>query len=278
MARRGLRGHVGLTLMDREAPPEVLLAAEPALEACQALVERWDGHDEGRLRFAITPRFGLSCTPRLLRGAGDLATACDLPVQTHLSESKAELAATAAAFPSSADYPAVYADHGLLGPRSLFAHCVWLEDHQWDRLAAAEASVAHCPDSNFFLGSGCMDLAAATARGVRLGLGTDVGAGRTFSLRRVAARAYDAALIHGGSVSAEELLWLATTGGAAAMGLADQVGRLAPGLEADLVAFDAPPHLTTEAALLEWVVFGLDAGPAAAVYVRGKALLDDPPA
>ncbi len=268
MARRGLRGWVGLTLMDRGAPAAVTLAAEPALAATAALAERWHGHDD-RLSVCVTPRFALSCTPELLRGAGELAAARGLPVQTHLSENRAEIAATAAAFPSSADYLSVYRDHGLLGPRTLLAHCVWLEGEQWDALAAAGAAVAHCPDSNFFLGSGCMDLAEPTARGVPVALGSDVGAGRTFSIRRVAARAYDAAVIRGAQADSESLLWLATAGGAEAMGEASRLGRLAIGSDADLVAFDVPEHIEGRQALLDYLVFGLDAAPARATYVRG---------
>lgn len=272
MARRGLRGHVGLTLMDRGAPAAVTLAAGPALDALSALADDWHLHDEGRLEVCVTPRFALSCTPELLRGAADLAADRGLPVQTHVSENRAEIAATTAAFPASADYLSVYADHGLLGARSLFAHCVWLSDGEWDAMAAAGAAVAHCPDSNFFLGSGCMNLSQPARRGIRVGLGTDVGAGRTFSMRRVAARAYDAAVISGVAADAEQLLWLATAGGASAMGLGGRIGQLAAGFDADLVAFDVPAHLEGHEALLDHVVFGLDAGPALAVCVRGAEI------
>lgn len=271
LERRGLRALVGLTLMDRGAPPGLLLAAGPALAACEALAERWHGRDGGRLQFCVTPRFALSCTPELLRGAGRLAEARGLPVQTHLSENTAELAATAAAFPAARDYLGVYEDHGLCGPRSLFAHCIHVSAGEWDRLASAGAAVAHCPDSNFFLGSGCMRLRAATERRVRVGLGTDVGAGRTFSLRQVMASAYDASLIVGAPVPAEELLWHATRGGAAALGLGAALGCLAPGFDADLVAIDAP-ELAADAALFDALAFRRDAGPARAVYVRGRLL------
>lgn len=271
MARRGLRGWVGLTLMDRGAPPAVLLEAAAALDAARALVERWHGHDD-RLQFCVTPRFALSCSPALLRGAGELARSLDLPVQTHISENGDEIAATRALFPDAPDYFGVYEAHGLCGPRSLFAHCVWLSDSEWDRLATRGCAVAHCPDSNFFLGSGCMPLAAATQRGVRVGLGTDVGAGRTFSLRRVAARAYDAALITGSPARAESLLWHATLGGARALGLDHRVGRLVPGHEADLVALDVPPGVEDRDELFDALVFRLDAGPVRATYARGRRL------
>jgi guanine deaminase len=269
--RRGLRALAGLTLMDRGAPPELLLPAPAALDALAALLARWHEHDHGRLRVSVVPRFALSCSPALLRGAADLAAAHGLWVQTHISENREELRATAAAFPGARDYLAVYEDHGLVGPRTLLAHCIWLTGDEWDRVAAHDAAVAHCPDSNFFLGSGCMPLRAATERRVRVGLGSDVGAGRSFSLRRVAAAAYDAALVVGAPASAEELLWRATAGGAAALGLAGLVGRLAPGHEADVVAVDAPEGLAGPA-LFDALLFRHDAPPVRAVYVRGRPI------
>ena len=269
MDRRGLRGQIGLTLMDRGAPPENCLEAGAAIDACTRLIERWHGHDD-RLAFCVTPRFALSCTPRLLRDAARLAEQHQLPIQTHLSENRAEIAATRAQFPGSADYLAVYADHGLTTPRSLFAHCIWLDDSMWDRLADQGCAVAHCPDSNFFLGSGCMPLDAPISRGVRVGLGSDVGAGRTFSIRRVAASAYDASLITYSTVSAERLLWLATLGGAQALGL-NKVGRLAPGYDADLIAVEISPE-RTGAALFDALVFHRDHGPVAEVRVRNITL------
>ena len=272
LERRGLRALAGLTLMDRGAPDDVLLAAGPALDACTALSERWHGRDRGRLQFCVTPRFALSCTPALLRGAAALAERHGLPVQTHLAENPDELAATAASFPDSADYLAVYEDHGLCGPRSLFAHCIHMSDGAWDRMATRGAAVAHCPDSNFFLGSGCMQLHAPVSRGVRVGLGTDVGAGRSFSLRQVMAAAHDAALAVGSRVTAEALLWHATRGGARALGL-DVVGCLAPGHEADVVAIDVPDHAQDDGpALFDALAFRRDAGPARAVLVRGRVL------
>jgi guanine deaminase len=269
--RRGLRAFAGLTLMDRGAPPENLLAPAAALEACAVLHERWHGRDRGRLAFSVVPRFALSCSESLLRGAADFAARHGLLVQTHLSENRDELRATAAAFAGAPDYLAVYEDHGLVGARSVLAHCIWLSGAEWDRVATRSAAVAHCPDSNFFLGSGVMPLARAAARGIRIGLGSDVGAGRTFSLRRVAAAAYDAALIAEAPVPPEDLLWRATAGGAQALGLEHAIGRIAPGLDADLVAIDAPAG-ATGIALIDHLLFRHDAGPVRATYVRGRRL------
>ncbi|MFZ6177241.1 guanine deaminase [Nannocystis pusilla] len=270
LSRCGLRALVGMTLMDRGAPPGLLVGADEAIAGCERLIARWHGHD-GRLGFCVTPRFALSCTPELLRAAGRLAEAHGLHVQTHLSENTDELLHTATAFPAARDYLEVYESHGLSGPRSLFAHCVHLSDGEWDRLAAAGGAVAHCPDSNFFLGSGCMRLRAATGRDIRVGLGTDVGAGRSFSLRQVVASAYDASLIAGAPATAEELLWLATRGGACALGMAAELGCLQPGYSADLAVIDAP-EIAAADGLFDALAFRRDAAPARAVFVRGALL------
>ncbi|MFO7562762.1 MAG: guanine deaminase, partial [Enhygromyxa sp.] len=268
--RRGLRAEAGLTLMDRNAPPELLLEVDAAMAASAELLERWHGHDRDRLRLSAIPRFAISCTPALLRAAGELARAHGLSLQTHLAENRDEISTTLALFPSARDYLEVYESHGCCGPQTILAHCIHLSEHEWDRLAAGDFAVAHCPDSNFFLGSGCMPLAAALARGVRVGLGTDVGAGRSFSLRRTAAAAYDAALIRQDPVSPEQLLWLATRGGARALGK-PTLGCLAPGFEADLTVIEAPSGLPL-AGLIDALLFRHDAGPVLATLVRGRVL------
>jgi len=240
LSQRGLRAEVGLTLMDRGAPEALLCPTEQALEGMEALVTRWHHADRGRLRFSVTPRFGLSCSPQLLKTAGRFAQEHDLWVQTHISENPLELEATASAFPDSRDYLGVYEDHGLLSSKTLLAHCIWLSDDEWARCASAGATVTHCPDSNFFLGSGQMSLAKAREYGLRVGLGSDVGAGRTFSLRKACARAYDASRITQSDSAPSGLLWHATRGGAQALGRGDDLGCIAPSYHADLVCIRLP--------------------------------------
>jgi len=269
--RRGLRGVTGVTLMDRAAPDNVLMEAGPALAANAELVERWHGHDDGRLELSLVPRFAISCTSELLRGAAAQADAHELLVQTHISENHDEIAATSALFPDSADYLGVYEDHGLGSPRLLLAHGVHLTDAEWSRAAAADMVIVHCPDSNFFLGSGCMPLRRALDLNIRVALGTDVGAGRTFSMRRVAAAAYDASLMCGAAVKPEELVWLATRGGAIALRKSATLGCIAPGYSADFAVVDAPADVS-KAALLDALCFRHDAGPVRATLVRGRVL------
>lgn len=273
LARRGLRADTGLTLMDRHGPDALLRSATDALAASRVLLERWHGYDRGRLRLSMIPRFAISCSPELMCAAAELAREHELLVQSHISENLDEVRETLALFPGAHDYLEVYEQHGLVGPRTILAHCIHLSQYEWSRFVLQDIAVAHCPDSNFFLGSGAMQLRAALDRDLRVGLGTDVGAGRTFSLRRVAAAAHDAALIHAAPVAPQELLWLATRGGARALGH-DRLGCLAAGFEADVVAIDVPalPDASSLASLLDALLFRHDAGPVRATLVRGREL------
>ncbi|MFV8749270.1 guanine deaminase [Nannocystaceae bacterium ST9] len=270
LAGRGLRALCGPALMDRAGPPEVLLDADAALAGLAMLHERWHGHDRDRLRLSVVPRFAISDTPALMRRAGEFADRHGLLVQTHVAENLDEIALTRELFPTSRDYLGVYEDHGLVSARTILAHCIHFGADEWARARAHDVAIAHCPDSNFFLASGCMPLRAALVRGLRVGLGTDVGAGRTFSLRRVAAAAYDASRVRGEPVEPETLLWLATRGGACVLGEADRLGCVAPGFDADLIAIDVPEREL--AGTIDALLFRHDAGPVRATLVRGRVL------
>jgi guanine deaminase len=268
LAASGLRALAGLVLMDQHCPDALRVPREEALPACARLADRWHGHDGGRLGFAVTPRFGLACSRPLLEDAARFAQERGLVVQTHVSENRAEGEAVLDAHPFAADYLGVYEAAGLVGPRTLLAHAIHLSGSEWDRVAAQGAAIAHCPDSNFFLGSGRMRLAEARARSIRVGLGSDVAAGRSFCMRRAMAYAYDNALCLGDRLGAEELLALATLGGAEALGLAAVTGSLEPGKEADVVALALEDEAPDREAVLAQVVFG--AGQVRRAWVRGR--------
>jgi guanine deaminase len=275
LERSGLRAQAGLCLMDRGAPDELCVPAEQALRESEALARRWDGRDHGRLRFCVTPRFALSCSPELLRGAAALSVKLSLPVQTHLSENLEEIEAVSRQFPENTSYLETYDAHGLCHERSLFGHAIHLSESEWQLMASRRAAVSHCPDSNFFLGSGTFRLSEAERHGVRVGLGSDVGAGRTFSMRRIASSAYDAALLQGRKLDPAEVLWLATVGGAEALGWSETVGRLEPGMEADLVAIEcraAGEAGATREEILDALVFNTDDCPVRETWVRGRKL------
>jgi len=161
-------------------------------------------------------------------------------MQTHIAESQEEVAKIRQLFPERAGYLDVYDHYGLCGRRAVFGHGIWLQEPELQRLHASGAAIAHCPTSNFFLGSGALDLSrfAKAERPVRVGLGTDIGAGTSFSILATLGEAYKAAQLNRYSLSAPHALYLATRGSAQALYLEDRIGSIAPGMEADLVVLD----------------------------------------
>ena len=236
-ASRNLRMLAGKVLMDRNAPPALLDDADSAYTDSRALIEKWHGHK--RLGYAVTPRFAPTSSPAQLAAAGKLLRECsDLHLHTHLSENRREIEWVKALFPDAAHYLDVYDRHGLLRRRSVFAHGVHLTDGEWRRLAETESSLAHCPMSNAFLGSGLFDFSESKKRGVRVGLGTDVGGGAAFSMFRVMDEAYKTARLRGGTITPLELWHRATLGGAEALNLEDNIGNFVVGKEADFTVFN----------------------------------------
>ncbi len=236
-SRIHMRLIAGKVMMDRHAPAELCDTPESAYHDSRALIERWHGHD--RLLYALTPRFAPTSSPEQLASAQRLRTEFpDVYVHTHLSENQAEVAWVRALFPERTSYLDVYDHYGLTGRRSVFAHGIHLEDEEWDCLHRTESSLAFCPTSNLFLGSGLFRLAEAWRKEVRVGMGTDVGGGTSFSLLQTLNEAYKVMQLQGYSLSALESLYLATLGGAEALDLADRIGNFNIGQEADFIVLD----------------------------------------
>jgi guanine deaminase len=233
---RGMRIVSGKVLMDL-GPKELSDAEGHGRAETEALIARWRGR--GRIGYAVTPRFALTSSDAQLQMAGELMERHpDALLHTHLAENLAEVAAVAQRFGDSPDYLGVYERFGLVGPRSVFAHCIHLEPAALARMAAARAGASLCPTSNLFLGSGLFDLAQLDAAGVRVGFGTDVGAGTSFSMLATLREAYKVCQLRSGPLDPFRALHLATAGGAAILGLADRIGALAPGMEADFLVLD----------------------------------------
>ena len=234
--RRAMRILSGKVLMDL-GPQGLADTPLSARTESEALIRRW--HGRGRLGYAVTPRFALTSSDDQLSTAGALLAAHpDVLLHTHLAENVRECAAVAERFPDASDYLDVYDRFGLVGAYSVFAHGVHLSDRACSRLHDRGAGLAVCPSSNLFLGSGFFDFGQADSRKVRLGLGSDVGAGTSFSMLRTAGFAYQAALARGESLDPFRALFLATAGSAALLHIDDRVGSLEPGQEADFVVLD----------------------------------------
>jgi guanine deaminase len=237
--KRNLRIIAGKVLMDRNAPAALTDTARSGYDQSKALIAKW--HGRGRCLYAITPRFAGSSTPEQLDLAGSLWR--EHPgtfVQTHIAENRDEVAWVMELFPQRRDYLDIYAHYGLTGRRAVLAHGVYLGEGDFERCHASGTSLAHCPTSNLFLGSGLFPLRTARdpRRPVHVGLGTDIGAGTSFSLLATMSEAYKVAQLQNGPIDAVEAFFLATLGGARALALDDRIGTLAVGREADLVVLD----------------------------------------
>jgi guanine deaminase len=246
---RGLRMAAGKVMMDRNAPDGLTDDPARSYDETKTLIGRW--HGRGRLTYAITPRFAPTSTAEQLAVAGQLwREHPDCLMQTHLSEQHDEIAWVRDLFPDDPDYLGVYERHGLTGPRSIMGHAIHLEDREKAALIASGTGVAHCPTSNTFIGSGLCDVAGLKAAGVPVGLATDTGGGSSFSMLTTMRAAYEVSQLRGASLHPAQLLWLATAGSAEVMGMGDAIGRLAPGMEADIIALDlraTPALLAREA-------------------------------
>ncbi len=237
--RLNLRMIAGKVLMDRHAPAALTDTAQRGLAESRALIARW--HGRGRLLYGVTLRFAPTSTPEQLDAAGTLWR--ETPgayLQSHVSENRDEVAWVQELFPERAGYLDVYDHHGLLGPRAIYGHGIWLTEDELRRCHDTGTAIAHCPTANLFLGSGLFKLDAAKRAGrpVRVGLGSDLGAGTSFSPLVTMCEAYKVAQLNGGSLSAPLAFYLATRGAAHALHLEETIGTIAPGYEADLVVLD----------------------------------------
>ena len=269
-----MRLMTGLCLMDRHAPADLLNqpsapgrqdATEQSLIDSEALLQQW--HGQGRLGYAITPRFAPTSSAAQLRGAGELAARYpDVWIQSHAAENKDEITWARALFPESSSYLATYADFGLMRERAIYAHCIHFDDADRALMRQTGAAAAVSPTSNLFLGSGFFDYAGADRVGYRYGLASDVGGGTSFSPFHTMLGAYYVAregqTKHGLSLSPQHLWWQHTAGAAQALGLEGCVGNLQVGCEADFVVLNpqATPLLarrTARANSLDELLFAL---------------------
>jgi len=275
---RDMRLIAGKVLMDEHCPEALRDDPESAYTDSKALIEKWHGRE--RLGYAITPRFALTSSDAQLGAAGRLAAEFpDTWVHTHLAENQEEVDEIAKKFPSRRSYLDVYDHYGLLRERSLFAHCLHLDETDRALMAEKGGAGAFCPTSNLFLGSGLFDLQSMVDAGVKVGLATDVGGGTSMSMLRTMSEAYKILHLQGQSLPANRALYLATLGAAEALYLDDAIGNFEPGKEADFIVLDtAASRITARRAasaesldeLLFALIFLGDDRNVDATYVMGR--------
>ena len=231
---KGMRLIAGKVLMDQNALLEILDTAVGGIADSETLINKW--HGKGRLGYAITPRFAGSSSVQQLQLAGELHKKYpDTWVQTHLSENRDEIEWVAKIHPETSDYLNDYEKYGLVGQRSVFAHCIHLTGSERGRLAEAGGKVAFCPSSNMFLGSGLLDLEQLKRDEIAVSLATDVGAGTSLSMLRTMGDAYKVCQLSGYSLSAMEAFAMSTLGNAQCLHLDEHIGNFEVGKEADFL-------------------------------------------
>jgi len=238
--RRGMRIIAGKVMMDRNAPVTLTDTPQSGYDDTKALIAKW--HGRSRLHYAITPRFAITSSPKQMEMAQALASEHpDLHIQTHLSENRAEIALSCELYPDCVDYTGIYEKYGLLGPRTLLGHCIHLSEREADALSDTGSVAVFCPTSNLFLGSGLFDYFRyrRRARPLRTAIATDTGGGTSYSMLRTMDEGYKVIAFHGEKLNPFASFWQMTLGNAEALSLADHIGTLDVGTDADFVVLDA---------------------------------------
>ena len=251
-ARRGYRTVFGMTLNDKNCHDKLQQSTDEALDQARGLAARWHGAEDGRLNYAFCPRMPVCCSEKMMRGAAALADMLGCYIQTHVAESLAEVAAVREAYPDRLDDVDLFAEMGLLTPRTLLGHGVYLSQPQRHQVAETQTAVVHCPTANLFLESGTMDYHGHRASGIRLILGSSVAGGPDPFMPRVAVACLQTAkgvkmhaVPRGGRrvPTPAEAWWLLTRGAAEALGMSDRIGAIEPGLEADCLVVRPEPWI-----------------------------------
>lgn len=274
--RRGLRAAVGQALIDQEAPDTMLRPRQAALDETDALLTAWPWRGgQARVSAVVTPRFAITCSAELMAQAGALAAEHGSPIQTHLAETRPELAAVEALH-GGPHYVGVYDRASLVTERAVFGHCIYLSDDELALMASRGAVAAHCPTANSFLRSGTMDRARLVEAGVRVAVGSDVGGGYERSMVRVGRAMIEATFFVGRDpLAASTAWWHITAGNADALGWADS-GRLVEGAEADLLVIEPDIPWLSAADPLGMLMFAWDDRWLRQTWLAGKVAFAGP--
>ncbi|KAF9198410.1 hypothetical protein BGZ49_000781 [Haplosporangium sp. Z 27] len=282
---QGQRAYVGKVNMNQNSPDYLVETTESSVKDTRAFIN-YVQDVNSKLNHAplitpiITPRFAISCNSELLTELGKLAKEYDLPIQSHLCENLNEIGFTMSLFPKSANYTAVYADHGLLNERTIMAHCVHMKDEELDLMKEKNAGISHCANSNFNLKSGMADVRKMLSKDIKVGLGTDVAGGYSPSILEAlrASRSCSVARNVDTTLLVPELFYLATVGGARVMELEDTIGNFEVGKEFDAILVntnvdnspvDVFDHDTIETKFEKYLFVGDDRNNEK-IFVQGK--------
>lgn len=263
----GLRATIGQALSDQQLPENLAAPPETSLSALRETLGLFPAG--GRVEASIAPRFALTCSDSLLRGAGKMAAEAGVVVQTHLAET-AEESAVARQRHHALSYTSIYADAGLLSDRTLLAHGIYLDERELSLIRESRSVVVHCPTANSFLRSGTMPLEAWRREGIRFAIGSDIAGGFELAMPRVARSMLELTFYSRSTPpSAAEAWWMITGGNAEALGWSN-AGRLETGCAADLLLLSPPPGVMERGRPLEELLWGWDNRWLDKVFLEGQ--------
>ncbi|MBC8525805.1 MAG: guanine deaminase [Candidatus Cloacimonetes bacterium] len=286
----GIRAFIGKVMMDQQVPMNLCEDTQKQLLDSEGLIEKWDGYDEGRLRYVLTPRFAVSCSFSMLKGIGKLARKYNVYVQSHLAESRAEVKLIKELYPDFGSYTDIYYKAGILSQKTIMAHCIYLNEKEIEVLRKTGTKISHCPTANRFLASGIMPYRKLEEKGFTIGLGTDVAGGYSLSMFNEMKEAIETSKMinfinskkHYKPMTVEEAFYLATLGGAKALSIEQETGSLEKGKSADFLIinykklddykdndiFSDPKNILAK------IIYCGNKNIVEKVYLRGKKILD----
>ncbi|HPP86677.1 MAG TPA: guanine deaminase [bacterium] len=272
--KSGLKVFIGKVMMDYFVSGEQFETTENSLRDSYDLYKKWHGKDNGRINYIFSPRFAPACSLELLTEIGRLAKKEGIYIQSHLSENREEIEQVLSKFFGFETYTDVYYKTGCLTDKSIMGHCIHLNDYEFNLLKETNCKIAHCPSSNFFLKSGVFDLSAAERKGIILGLGSDVGAGPSFSMFDVMKSMNYSQPFH---ILPQKSFYYATLGNAQALGIENTTGNFAAGKDADFIVIDIKKYypefeFSNIEDLLAYLIYLGHQGFVYAVYVRGQKI------
>jgi len=243
--KSGIRAVIGKVMMDQNSPKKLTESVEKSVKESLELMDKWHGR-EGRLFYSFTPRFAISCSWEMLNLIGEIVNEKDVYVQSHLSENQDEIEFVRKLFPQCENYTDVYYRAGIMGEKTIMAHCVYLDGDEMSLIEETKTKVAHCPTSNRFLGSGIMPFRKYEKRDWTIGLGTDVAGGYSLSMFNEMKEAIENSKYvylfskgkEGSSMTVVEAFYLATLGGAKVLSMENEIGSLEKGKKADFLVID----------------------------------------
>ncbi len=275
--RMGIRGRLGKVLMDKDSPEELMEDADEALTESERLIERYHAPD-GRVRYAVTPRFAVSCTEECLRGARELADAHEgVRIHAHASENRDEIRTVEE---ETGMRNVHWLDEvGLTGEDVVLAHCVWTDEGEREVLAETGTHVTYCPSSNMKLASGIAPIPDYLDRGINVALGNDGPPCNNtldpFTEMRQASLLQKVDALDPTTLPAETVFEMATENGARAAGF-EKVGRLAEGWKADVVGLTTDVTRATPVnGVLSHLAFAAHGDDVRFTMVDGKVVYDD---